>query len=105
MDDQLGRQRVIDQFRKLLDSMPNDKAGVIAAMDFIYEAMRNKQGVLPMTEFITVLKHDKPLMFQHMRHAIAPTSRLYFVLQLEMDVQEAYRRLGWTANSDEEGES
>lgn len=96
MDDHPERRRIVEQFRQLLDTLPDEKSGVVNAMDFIYEVIRSKQGVLPITEMITLLKHTKPMVFLHLRNAVAPTSRLYFVIQLDMNVQDAYKRLGWS---------
>ncbi|GIQ67611.1 hypothetical protein DUZ99_11100 [Xylanibacillus composti] len=95
MEDHPGRLKIVNQFRLLLETVRDDKDGMVETMDFLYEVMREKQGVLPITEMITVLKHVKPVLFQHLRRAVALTSRLNLVLQLDMNVEEAYRRLDW----------
>jgi hypothetical protein len=94
------RERLIQEFRELLDKMPDDRTGISLALDFLSSTMRIRSFIPPTAEFVTVLKNEKPVLFQFLKKVIAPTSPLYFIIQLDMDYEVALARLNWSVNED-----
>lgn len=87
-------QYLIDDFLHLLKTVPDNRNGIYQVMDFFAIVLRHKKSTPPSTEFVTLLKWRKPILFQHLKKAISPTSTLQYLLQLDMDEQLALKRLG-----------
>lgn len=94
------QDRLIQEFALLLRTIPDDRSGIHPAVDFLGSAMRIRQFVPPVTEFVTVLKKNKPVLFRYLKKAIAPTSPLFFILQLDMDYETALQRLNLADDRD-----
>jgi hypothetical protein len=87
------KQRLIQDFRAFLEKVPDDRNGIHIAIDFLSSIIRIRTFIPPTAEIITILKRRKPVLFQFLKKVIAPTSPLYFVIQLDMDYETALERL------------
>lgn len=81
-------------FIELLLKTPDDRTGIYKTMDFLSLVLKYKSSTPPSTEYITIIKHKKPIMFQHLKRAISPSSPLQYILLLEMNYNLALERLG-----------
>lgn len=87
------QQRLIQSFADLLKTLPDDRAGLNPAIDFLSSVARTRHFIPPTAEMVTVLKRQKPILFHFLKKSITPTSPLYFVIQLDIDYQVAMERL------------
>ncbi|MFD2673423.1 hypothetical protein [Marinicrinis sediminis] len=86
-------QTYVQDFLQLLNKVSDDKYGVQPVMDFLIECRHDKQ-VLPMAEFITILKYKKPFLFYTIKSVISSQSPLHLIMQFDMDYDVAMNRLG-----------
>lgn len=89
-----GQFPLTNEFVKLIKTISDDRNGIYKTIDFLSFVLKYKASTPPSTEFVTVLKHKKPMMFHHLKRAVSPTSPLQYMLQLEMDYTLALERLG-----------
>lgn len=84
---------IVKEFLLILKRLPDDRNGIHTMIDFL-SGLRYRQTPAPVIEFMTILKQKKPILFQHLKHAITKTSPLRHLLQLNIDYQLALERLG-----------
>ena len=90
---ELDKQRLIQNFTAFLENVSDDRHGIHIAIDFLSSIIRIRSFIPPTAEFVTILKRRKPVLFQFLKKVIAPTSPLYFVIQLDMNYETALERL------------
>lgn len=88
------QQQFIHEFVRLLKTTPDDAKEIHKVLDFFILVLRHKKTVLPVTEFVTVLKRHKPILFCSLSKSVTRTSPIYFILQLETDYEMAVDKLG-----------
>jgi hypothetical protein len=93
----MERDELIRDFWKFLEKAKDDKKSLSNAIEYLNGLLRNKRCIPPTVEIITVLKKDRPILFQHLKYSISNTSPLRMLLQLEMPYEDAKERL--TLNS------
>jgi hypothetical protein len=94
------QQRLIESFNQVLKTLPDDRAGINTAIDFLSSISRTRHFIPPTAEMVTVLKRQKPILFQFLKKSIASSSPLYFVIHLDMDYDVALSRLQLTEKKD-----
>lgn len=87
------QQQLVREFFDLLSRTDDSSAGIYIFLDFLSMTLRHKASVPPTTEFVTVLKKNKPVLFGYLKKSISRSSQLHFVIQLEMDYELAMERL------------
>jgi hypothetical protein len=92
--DLLGTQDSIEEFFVLLKKVSDEPKNVHIFTNFLRTLLRSKSvnGVLPMIEILTIIKHEKPLIFSLMRRS-GGSGYIYTFSNIEMDIKEAERRL------------
>lgn len=89
------RRMLLREFERLLKQVPDGREGIHDTMEFLSYMLRIRSFIPPAAELITVLKHKKPILFQHLKHVISPTSQMYMLLQMDVDYRLAVERLGF----------
>lgn len=87
------KKELIQDFIKLLKSASDSHHSVNLMVEFLGKTLRNRSFIPPTAELITIIKYQKPILFQHLKKAISPTSILYFIIQLDMNYTTALERL------------
>lgn len=90
------RQELISRFCYLLRNTTDDRKDANKVIDFLFVCLHFKESTPPTTEFITILKKQKPILFYRVKQSVSPTSPIYLLLQLQMDYDQALERLGLT---------
>lgn len=99
MKEKAERQRLIREFVQLLKKTPDDWHSIEKIISFLGMVASNNNVIPPTAEFVTILKHKRPIIFQHLKKAVSSTSRIYFILQLDMDYDTALERLDITPDT------
>lgn len=86
-------QMLVSQFLRLMNSVKDDPESASEVTKFLQTILRTKQVTPPTTEFMTVLKHEKPRMFHSMRYRTNRSSHFYILFQLQTDYTEAKEKL------------
>lgn len=87
-------ERLINEFFSLLDKIQDDQREMTKVFDFLHKCLRFKEGVPPTTEFVTMIKHNKPVLFYNLKKAVPSSNPMSLVFQLSMDYDLAVERLG-----------
>lgn len=85
--------QLIREFIRLIKYTPDDHNGIIDVIDFFNIALRYKHGTPPYTEFVTILRYKKPVLYRYLKKSIPRSSALQHVLALETDYHLALERL------------
>ncbi|MEB3104024.1 hypothetical protein [Ferviditalea candida] len=88
-----GRKKLIKDFIYILKAVKDDRKDMHYIIDFLSMLLRHKETVPPTTEMVTILKCNKPILFQHLKKSILPSSPMHIVLQMNMDYETALNRL------------
>jgi len=90
-----AKKMIIRDFSNLLDTIPNqdDQVTIQKFLRYLQSLIRIKQVVPPVVEIMTVIKHNKPLLYHAARRAVMTSSNLHMLFQLDMDLQLAQERL------------
>lgn len=90
-----GLGRAVEEFFLLLEKYPDKLEHLVVFRNFLKLFLRSKtsNGVLATVEIMTVLKHEKPIVFSFLKKQANTDSVLSLLIQLEMDVEEAKQRL------------
>jgi|GEM_PF-2245821 hypothetical protein len=89
------KRMLLREFERLLQQVPDDREGIQETMEFFSYMMRIRSFIPPAAELVTVLKHQKPILFQLLKRAISTTSHLHLLLQMDVDYRLAMERLGF----------
>lgn len=89
-------QIIKDNFIHLLNTVPDNRNGVLPAINFFSSIARHRNCIPPTTELVTLFKKHKPILFHFMKSTVPSTSPIHFILQLEMSYEEALSRLDMT---------
>jgi hypothetical protein len=83
----------VEDFLGLLEKYPDQPKYLLGFTSFLRGFLRIKEvnEVLPAMEIMTVLKHERPLIFSLMREQSG--NWIYTLTQFEMDIEEAKERL------------
>lgn len=87
-------EELIREFRVLMVASSDDRTDLQRIMKFLSVVQTFRSSIPPTAELVTVIKHRKPVLFGYLRKSISPSSRLNFILQLDMDYNAALERLG-----------
>ncbi|WP_025027328.1 hypothetical protein [Caldalkalibacillus mannanilyticus] len=88
--------KAIKDFESLLEKHPDDSKSVHAFNHFLRYFLRIKTKAncnLPSIEIMTILKHRKPVVYMLMRRQAQKSGALGMLTYLEMDLEEANRRI------------
>lgn len=86
-------RQLINDFLYVLRNTKDDKKDMHKIMEFLSVVLRYKKSVPPTVEIVTILKHQKPVLFQFLKNSISPSSPKHLIVQLEMDYETALQRL------------
>lgn len=53
-----------------------------------------KDPIAPTTEFITMIKHKKPILYHCLKKSVTPNSPLHMILHIDVDYWTALERSG-----------
>lgn len=95
-----SKKKLIKDFIYLMKSVKDDRKDMHYIIDFLSMLLRHKEFVPPTTEMITILRHNKPILFQHLKKSVSPASPMHIVLQMNMDYETALNRLELTRELD-----
>ncbi|BAU29702.1 hypothetical protein DFP93_10679 [Aneurinibacillus soli] len=90
-----GLGRAVGEFFLLLEKYPDKSEHLVIFRNFLKLFLRSKtsNGVLATVEVMTVLKHERPVVFSMLKKQANMDSVLNLLIQLEMDIEEARKRL------------
>lgn len=97
------RRMLLREFEQLLAKLPDDREGIHDAVDFLASILKIRSYVPPTAEIVTILKHRKPMLFHHLKHAISTSSQLYIALQMVVDYRLALERLNMADDTRPDG--
>ncbi len=85
---------VIDEFYYLIEKYPDHPKFLTIYTQYIRRFLQSKtEGeTLPTVEIITVLKHEKPLIFSIMRR-LRDNNTMNILTSIEMNIEDARTRL------------
>ncbi|MBO8170576.1 MAG: hypothetical protein H0Z33_01675 [Bacillaceae bacterium] len=87
-------ENVKTDFWTFLKQVRDEISEVEKGLQFIDEVMRrNDDTPPPIVEMVTVLKNEKPVLFQSMKQRIQFQTNLKMIFELDMDYQTARERL------------
>ena len=86
-------QELINQFRQLIVTTTDDRKDLQKVMNFLSTLQTYRTTVPPTAEFVTIMKHKLPVLFQYLRKNVSSASHLHFIIQLDMDYRTAVERL------------
>ncbi|WP_458414781.1 hypothetical protein ACNQFZ_08160 [Schinkia sp. CFF1] len=84
----------IKQFEKLLSQRTDNSANTFEFLSFFRKLVRVKSNTpIPTIELGTILKHEKPLIFQDFKKLSENDRLVDFITNVNMDYQEAINRV------------
>lgn len=84
----------IQQFYNLLESYPDDAGTVNAYVEYLRSLLRmQSRDPLPKIEIMTLIKYNKPVVFEGLRKMARESMMLDILTNLSMDFQAAKQRL------------
>ncbi len=89
---------LIQDLFHLIEHIPDHRRNVFKLMDFLGRVVHTKSFVPPTTEIISVIRTRKPILFQVLKQSISPSSPLFMMLQINIDYDEALKRLHFIMN-------
>jgi hypothetical protein len=89
----MEREGLIRDFWRFLEKAKDDKKSLSHSIEYLNALLRNKTCIPPTIEIMTIIKKDRPILFQHLKQRISNTSPLRMLLQLEMPYEDAKQRL------------
>ncbi len=90
----MNQLNVNNSFWSFLRSVKDDKKDVEKGLSFLDGLLRNRgESYPPMVEIVTVIKHERPILYQHMKQRIQYQSNLRMIFELDMDYETAKDRL------------
>jgi hypothetical protein len=90
---QKEKNSMITAFVQHLKKMSDHKDEWPVMRDFLHESIRNHKAAAPIVEFITVLRHYKPAIYQKLKESSLPQSKFYPIIQIEIPLKIALNRL------------
>ncbi|GEN35822.1 hypothetical protein [Aneurinibacillus danicus] len=83
----------VNDFFVLLENYPDHPKNLFVFTSFLRELVRETaiDKNSPIIEVMTVLRHEKPIIFYHMRKQTRDW--MYMLTQIDMDIEEAKGRL------------
>lgn len=89
------KKTVLQNLSDLLDNVPNndDKHSVHSFINFLNSLLRVRQIVPPTTEIMSIIKHQKPVLYHATRLQLNQSHHLHILFQLDMDPHFATSRL------------
>lgn len=90
----MSQLHVNNSFWSFMRSVKDDIKDVEKGLNFLDSLMRNRgEFTPPMVEIVTVIKHEKPILYQHMKQRIQYQYNLRMIFELDMDYETAKNRL------------
>ncbi|KXG43959.1 hypothetical protein TEPIDINF_001424 [Tepidibacillus infernus] len=86
-------QTIIKEFNSFLEEITDHRKDVYKVIDFLNTLLRVKNTIPPTVEVVTILRNERPILFQSLKQIISPVSPLYMIIKLDMDLDEAKKRL------------
>lgn len=85
-------------FFVLLENYPDHPQNLFVFTSFLKGFLRQRafDETTPTIEVVTILKHERPVIFYHMRKQTEDW--IYILTRIDMDVEEAKQRLHHIAN-------
>lgn len=84
----------IKLFEKLLKQRTDDSENTFEFLSFFRSLVRIKSDTqIPIIELGTILKHEKPLIFQDLKKLSEYNQVVDFITHVDMDYQEAINRV------------
>jgi hypothetical protein len=87
------RDSMITAFFQHLKKIPDNRDEWPIMREFLYESVQNHNGATPIVEFITVLRHKKPVIYQKLIETSLPNSIFYPLIQIEIPLNVALNHL------------
>lgn len=62
----MEREELIKHFWKFVERASDDRRSLSNAIEYLNTLLRNKKCIPPTVEIITVLRNERPILFQHL---------------------------------------
>lgn len=84
---------IVREFDQLLRALPDDPEYAHQVTKFLQKVLRSPDIIPPTTEIMTVLKHEKPRIYYHLRYRTTRSSHFYILYQLQTSYESAKQKL------------
>jgi hypothetical protein len=90
-----AKRQIVRDFRDLMEQCldTDEPAAIQRLVRYLQGLLRIRQAVPPVVEIMTILKHEKPILYHAARRSVLQTSNLHMLFQVEMDPRLARERL------------
>lgn len=84
----------IQQFFKMLKQYPDDHSSTYEFVSFIKDLLRiQTKETIPTIEVMTLIKHEKPVVFSNLKKMSAYNTMLEILTELSIDIETARENL------------
>jgi hypothetical protein len=84
-------KELLKKLKKMLEDYPDEASSTYNFSNFLKLFLRSKktETTLPTIEVMTIIKHEKPNIYYHLKKLGNSDSRLEFLTNLSMDYKKA----------------
>lgn len=90
-----------EQIRRFLSSLVDEHRELPRCIDVILQLQKlvTPNGPAPLLEVVSVIKVEKPILFQHLKKSVKSNMQLQMLLEIAIPYETARHRLGFEETS------
>jgi hypothetical protein len=92
----LNKQELIDNFFEMIRKLNRSRADILEVKSFFGTIPEIRVFTPPTVEFMAVLKTYRTMLFHEFRRSLVPSTSMWFIANVNMNVGDALLTLGIT---------